>query len=79
MNTLKQVLFTFAVVVGLAMGVSAQKNDPKKPPPKDPPPTVNPRGDKPPPRENPPREGDKPKKPSMEYSLILGKNDSFAV
>ena len=62
MNTLKQILFTFAVVIGLSIAISAQKNDEqKKPPVKDPPPVVNPR-EKPPPREKP-REGDKPKKP----------------
>lgn len=66
MNTLKQILFTFAVVIGLSIAISAQKNDPKKPPPKDPPPVVNPR-EKPPPQK--PREGDKPKKPGMEYSM----------
>lgn len=68
MNTLKQLLFTFAVIAGLSIAASAQKDDQKKPPPKDPPPVVNPRQDKPPPRERP-REGDKPKKPGMAYSI----------
>ncbi|MGB7208580.1 MAG: hypothetical protein WBD27_07965 [Pyrinomonadaceae bacterium] len=72
MNTLKQILFTFAVVIGLSIGILAQRNDDqKKPPPKEPPPTVNPRGEKPPPR-NPPRE-EKPKKPGMAYSLVQAK------
>lgn len=77
MNTLKQLIFTLTMVVGLSLAVSAQKNnDQKKPPPKDPPPTVNPRGDKPPPR-NPPRE-DKPKKPGMAY-LLLQANEKFDI
>lgn len=75
MNTLKQILFTFVWVIGLSIAISAQKNDDqKKPPPKDPPPVVNPRGDKPPPR-NPPRD-DKPKKPGMEFSLVLHRENS---
>ena len=73
MNTFKQLILTFAVVIGLSMAVLAQKDDPKKPPPKDPPPVVNPR-EKPPPR-NPPRE-DKPKKPGMAYS-IAQRNETF--
>jgi hypothetical protein len=68
MNTLKQILFTFAVVIGLSVAVSAQKNDPKKPPPKPPPPVVNPGGEKPP----KPRD-EKPKKPGMAYSFLQAK------
>ena len=64
MNTLKQILFTITVVIGLSIAISAQKNDDqKKPPPKDPPPVVNPGGEKKPPRDNPPRDTNKPKKP----------------
>lgn len=75
MNTLKQFIFTFAVVIGLSFAVSAQKNDdPKKPPPKDPPPVVNPGKEKPPPRPNPPRDSDKPKKPVMEFSILTSKD-----
>ena len=70
MNTLKQLILTFAVVIGLSMAVLAQKDDQKKPPPKEPPPVVNPR-EKPPPR-NPPRE-DKPKKPGMALSMSVRK------
>ncbi len=74
MNTLKQILFTFAVVIGLSIGISAQKkDDQKKPPPKPPPPVVNPGGEKPP--RGKPRESDKPKKPGMAYSIVwLGDN-----
>ena len=64
MNTLKQILFTITVVIGLSIAISAQKNDDqKKPPPKDPPPVVNPGGEKKPPRDSPPRDTNKPKKP----------------
>ncbi len=73
MKTLKQLILTFAVVIGLSMAVLAQKDDQKKPPPKPPPPVVNP-GEKPP--RNPPREGDKPKKPGMAYS-IAQRNETF--
>ena len=77
MNTLKQILFIFAVIIGLSIAASAQKNDDqKKPPPKDPPPVVNPRQDKPPPRERP-REGDKPKKPGMAYSIAQRKETLY--
>jgi hypothetical protein len=69
MNTFKQILFTFAVVIGLSIAVSAQKNeDQKKPPPKPPPPVVNPGGQKPP----KPRE-EKPKKPGMASSFLQAK------
>ncbi len=62
MRFIQKILFTFAIVVGLSVAVSAQKGDPKKPPPKGTPPVVTPQP-KPPPRENPPP--DKPKKPVM--------------
>ena len=62
MRILKEILITFALVVGLGLTVSAQKNDPKKPPPKGNPPVVNP-GQKPP-RDNPRNDNtNKPKKP----------------
>ena len=65
----KKFLFMLFVVGGLALGVSAQKNDQKKPPKN--PPTVDP-GKKNPPRENPPPRGDKkPKKPGMSYVLVV--------
>lgn len=63
MRVLREILITFALVAGLSLAVSAQKDDPKKPPPKGNPPVVNP-GQKPP-RDNPPRNdnSNKPKKP----------------
>ena len=67
MNKLKHLIFGFALLAGLSVGVSAQRHDDqKKPPPKDPPPKVEPR-EKPPRGENRPKE-DKPKKPG--YSLV---------
>lgn len=61
MITVKQILISFVMVVGLSLAVSAQRNDDqKKPPPKGETPKVEPR-EKPPPR-NPPRDS-KPKKP----------------
>lgn len=68
MSKFKQIFFGLVLLIGLAVGVSAQRgNDQKKPPPKPPPPTVNPgRGDKPPPK---PKD-EKPKKPGAGYSLV---------
>lgn len=68
MKTLRQFIFIFVAVTGLTLGVSAQKNDQKKPP-KDPPPVINP-GQKPP-KERPPKET-KPNKPGMSF-FIAGK------
>ncbi len=66
MKVLQKILFMFAMVVGLSLAVSAQKNDDqKKPPPKGDPPVVTPQPKNPPPRENP----NKPKKPG--YSLVV--------
>lgn len=74
MNSLKQFLFTLAMIVGLSIGVSAQKNDDqKKPPVKEPPPIVNP--GKKPPRPTPPREEDKPKKPQIAFTTTLNVED----
>jgi len=65
----KKFLFMLFVVAGLALGVSAQRNDPKKPPKN--PPTVDP-GKKKPPKENPPpRDDKKPKRPGMAYLLVV--------
>jgi len=55
MKVLQKLLFTFAMIAGLSLAVSAQKD---KPPPKPPPPVVTP-GDK-----KPPKGDDKPKKPN---------------
>lgn len=65
MKVLQQILFTFAMVAGLALAVSAQRDDQKKPP-KPPPPVINPAPTKPPP--------DKPKKPGQ--SLVIWKTDT---
>ena len=61
-------MFTLFAVAGLALSVSAQKDD-KKRPPKDPP-KVEP-ADKNKPRENPPPRDQKPKKPGMGYLLVI--------
>ena len=56
MKAIQKILFMAAVVVGLSISASAQRNNgPKKPPPKDVPPVVNPtvkppKGDDRPPR-----------------------------
>ncbi len=68
MTVLQKILLTLAMVVGLSLGVSAQKNDPKKPP-KPPPPVINP-GDK-----KPPKGDDKPKKPNGAVSIAWIKAD----
>ena len=60
MKVLQKILFTFAMVTGVTIALSAQ-NDPKKPPPKDPPPVINPQPKNPPPQKPPET---KPIKPS---------------
>ncbi|HEX6124145.1 MAG TPA: hypothetical protein VFZ23_02110 [Pyrinomonadaceae bacterium] len=69
MKNLKKILFTIAMVIGLAFSVSAQKQGPKERPPKQDPPKIEPRPKDRPPRGNPPKD-DRPKKPEM--SLYLG-------
>ncbi|MFM9905484.1 MAG: hypothetical protein ACKVQJ_13050 [Pyrinomonadaceae bacterium] len=71
MKILQKIIFTFAIVAGFSLAVSAQ-NDTKKPPPKDPPPVVTPQP-KPPPQ-NPPSDSNKPKKPS--FALFIRKNET---
>ena len=68
MKILRNLLFTLFAVIGLTLSVSAQKDD-KKRPPKDPPKVEVP--DKNRPRENPPPRNDKPKKPGMEFVLVI--------
>lgn len=63
MRSMKKILFTFAMVVGLSVAAFAQKDGDKKPP-KPPPPVVNPQP-KPPPKDN-----DKPKKPGSELAYL---------
>ena len=69
MRSLKQIIFTFAIVGSLTLGVAAQvddQNDQKRPPKK--PPVIDPK-DKPP--KNPPRGDDKPpKKPGMSFHFV---------
>lgn len=69
MRKLKNLLFGLAVVIGLTVGVSAQRSDDqKKPPPKQgDPPKVEPREK--PPRGERPRE-DRPKKPEYGYIVL---------
>ena len=69
MRVLQKILFTFAMVVGLSLAVSAQKDDPKKPPPKEKPPVVNPAPTKPPPDSN------KPKKPASAFVIWKSERD----
>lgn len=77
MKRFRQIIFTLAMVVGMAFSVSAQKED-KKPPPKPKPPVVDPK-DKPPPRDNRPKGQDKPKKPGMSFYLVTVKKESDTV
>jgi hypothetical protein len=73
MKVLQKILFTFAVVLGLSLGVFAQKDDPKKPR-KPTPPVITPAPDKPPPKKD-----DKPKKSFVEIALITKESfDSVA-
>lgn len=69
MKILRNLLFVLFAVAGLALSVSAQKDDKKPRPPKDPP-KVEP-ADKNRPRENPPPKENRPKKPGMEFSLVI--------
>jgi hypothetical protein len=70
MKVLRNLIFTLFAVAGLALSVSAQKDDKGKRPPKADPPKVEP-AEKNRPRENPPPRQDRPKKPGMEFSLVL--------
>jgi len=64
MKILRQFIFTVFAVGGLALAISAQKNDQQKPPPKDPPPKIVPGGGQKP---QPTPKG--PKKPGMSLYL----------
>lgn len=63
MKTLKQILFILVAVVGLTLGVSAQKGGGGQKPPKDPPPKIEPK----PKNEPPPKGGNRPGKPGMAF------------
>lgn len=69
MKVLQKILMTFAVLLGLAMAVSAQKGPKKPPPPKQDPPVVTPQP------KNPPRESPKPKPKKPSYSFVVWKED----
>lgn len=74
MKSLKQIIFMFALVIGLAFSVSAQNDDQKRPPKE--PPVRDPKPK--PPRENPPKGDDKPKKPGMSlYLASVYRDDSI--
>jgi hypothetical protein len=74
MKSLKQVIFMFAMVIGLALSVSAQSDDQKRPP-KEKPPVIDPKQK--PPRDNPPKGGgDKPKKPGMSFYFVSADRNS---
>ena len=76
MKNLRQILFTIAMVIGLAFSVSAQKDDQNRPPKN--PPKIEPNPNKPP-RGNPPPKGeDRPKKPEMSFYLVTVKNEDRA-
>ena len=76
MRVLKQILLTFAIVIGLSVAAFAQKDGPKKPP-KDPP-VVTP-GDKKPPKDPPKsNDGNKPKKPGYAIEIIDRKAESHS-
>jgi hypothetical protein len=75
MKSLRQIIFTSAMVIGLAFSVSAQKDDQKRPP-KPTPPVVDPKQK--PPRGNPPKGDDKPKKPGMSFYLVSTKQGNDA-
>ena len=73
MKIFRQYIFTIAMVIGLALSVSAQKHDDQKNrPPKPDPPKVDP--GKKPPRGNPPKE-EKPKKPGNYFAVVIRKDN----
>lgn len=70
MKSFRQIFFTVAMVVGLALTASAQKDDQKPRPPKPDPPKIEPKEDK---RPRPPKD---PKKPGFAFALIVeGRSD----
>jgi hypothetical protein len=71
MKTFRQIIFTLAIVAGLAFSVPAQSDDQKRPP-KPKPPVVDPKPK--PPRGNPPKGEDRPKKPGMSFFLVSARH-----
>ena len=66
MRVLQKILFTFAVVIGLSIAVSAQKSDDqKKPPPKGNPPVVTPG------KKRPPKNDEKPLKFAADFTIAF--------
>ncbi len=59
MKKLKQLLLVTALVAGISVSASAQKEGDKKPPPKEPPPTIPVKPDKKP-KEDKPKDDKKP-------------------
>jgi hypothetical protein len=76
MKRFNQIIFTLAMVIGMTLSVSAQKDDQKRPPPKDNPPKIDVPPKNRPPRGNPPKGDDKPKKPEMSFYLVNVKKES---
>ena len=69
MKKFLHIFFSFVLLIGLTVAVSAQRgNDQKKPPPKGEAPKIDPIK-KPPPRQNP-KGDDKPKKPASGIALV---------
>jgi hypothetical protein len=62
MRTFKQFLFILVAVMGLTLGVSAQKGGGQQKPPKDKPPKIEPK-----PKDNPPPKGGRPNRPGMAF------------
>jgi hypothetical protein len=71
MRSLKKIIFVFAMAICLALSVSAQTDDQKRPPKGDPP-VRNPKPK--PPRD--PKGDDKPKKPGMSFYLVSVNRDA---
>lgn len=76
MRVLKEILLVFALVFGLSLAVSAQKDDQRRPP-KEKPPVVTPKEK--PPKDNPPKGGDKPKKPGYALETAIKEIGSILV
>jgi len=70
MKSLKEIIFVFAMFIGLALSVPAQADDQKKPPPKGTPPVIKP-GEKPPKGNERP-----PKKPGMSFHFVSADRQS---
>ena len=77
MNFFRQIVFTVVAVCGLALAVSAQKDDRGRPP-KEKPPVVVPGGPKKPPPQNPPKGDDRPKKPGYSWFAQLRDDKEIA-